>query len=195
MKSVNDPLDDPRWLKFRAEFEARGYGLKGLWHASDNIIIWAVYKTREGVPDPKHHTIVTRHYGEGNGFGVWLESRTNDIAGGVEEIIGKPSIATDLTREQIERLLFGHGGSISASWMHELTPHHAPKPIGATVTYTPEIGARRTKTYDLAAIVTGLTLMAQKEPRAWAQFMTENDDDATFDYAWQFIIFGKEVYS
>jgi hypothetical protein len=85
MKTVNDPMDDPRWVQFRKGFEAHGHSLKGLWHASDGIIIWAVSDGPSG--PPKHRTIVTRFY-EGGGFGVWLESGVGDIDKGVEEVIG-----------------------------------------------------------------------------------------------------------
>lgn len=91
MKKVADPMDDPLWLAFRKALEVRGYTLKGLWHASDNIIIWVVSDGPNG-EQPKHRTIVTRFY-EAGGFGVWLESNTGAFDEGAAEIIGtaKPS--------------------------------------------------------------------------------------------------------
>jgi hypothetical protein len=87
-KKFADPLDFPAWIEFRKGFEPRGYMIRCIWHASDEIRIWAVFAKSEELPAPKHPTFITRHYPDGNGFGVWLESCTGKIDEGVDEIIG-----------------------------------------------------------------------------------------------------------
>lgn len=117
MKKISDPMDDARWLAFRKALEDRGYGLKGLWHASDNIVVWAVYVTKEGATPPAHPTIITRFY-EGGGFGVWLESRTNGFEEGAAEIIGVPkpeTTAVDFVETSGRYFVRGHLGTDPSS--------------------------------------------------------------------------------
>lgn len=82
-KKLGHITDNPRFLAFRAAVEATGHGLGILWTASDGIYIMAV----TGPGDVAHRTIVVRDYGDDNGFGVWLESRTGAYDAGVEEIL------------------------------------------------------------------------------------------------------------
>lgn len=79
-------LDQQTWLDFRKEFEDRGFRLKCIFRASDEIRIWVVSDGPDG-KQPKHRTFMTRHYLGGGGFGVWLESRTGKIKEGVDEVI------------------------------------------------------------------------------------------------------------
>jgi hypothetical protein len=47
---------------------------------------------------------------------------------------------------------------------------------------------------DFAAIRKGLTLLAEKYPRHWADFLSENDDASTADVFLQLCLFGEVVY-
>lgn len=106
-------------------------------------------------------------------------------------------ISTTLTDKRIADLLHGHQGGMSP-WLHSLT---------GNLIQDGRIGVHFDKEDDEEGdgkgklVITreevqkGLTLMAQNSPNQWAQFMTENDDDITFDTAIQYIIFGKLVYA
>ena len=75
--------NNPRFNDFRAAVESRGFSLRIIFDASDGIYVMAVV----GEGDVAHRTIVVRDYGGDSGFGVWLESRTDNYADGAEEII------------------------------------------------------------------------------------------------------------
>ena len=47
---------------------------------------------------------------------------------------------------------------------------------------------------DPTTIAEGLKVMAQKYPKAWADFMAENDDAETGDIFLQCICFGEVIY-
>ena len=99
--------------------------------------------------------------------------------------------------KRVSDLIHGHQGGYSP-WLHELsgkwnTPH------GATVKYDleeeDEGNANGEMTFGRPDVERGLALMALDLPNHWEQFMTENDDDITFDSIMQYIIFGKLVYA
>jgi hypothetical protein len=47
---------------------------------------------------------------------------------------------------------------------------------------------------DRVAILEGLRIMAEKEPRHFADFMTENDDADTGDVFLQCCLYGEVIY-
>lgn len=94
---MTDLFSNPRFEKFRKLFEARGYNLRLLWSAStgrnpsgkgfDDIGCFSVIY---GDPPPAHRTMIIQDYGEHDGFGVWLDSRTSSLSDGVDEVLGTP---------------------------------------------------------------------------------------------------------
>lgn len=106
-------------------------------------------------------------------------------------------ITLEISAKRITDLLHGHGGSYSP-WLHEASGKwNSPK--GFKVKYDLEAGeegdGKGRKIIRPSHVAKGLSLMATDLPNHWEQFMTEDDDDITFDSVMQYIIFGKLVYA
>lgn len=105
-------------------------------------------------------------------------------------------ITLSVNDKRVTDLLHGHGGG-SSPWLHELAGKWTDG-RGFRVKFDREeddegdgkgrmrVGRRK--------VQRGLSLMAQKSPYQWGQFMDENDDEITFDTALQYIVFGKLIY-
>ncbi len=106
-------------------------------------------------------------------------------------------ITIEIKDSRISELLHGHGGSISP-WLGSVSGSWNSG-NGAQVKYDREHDAEGDLTGRKAtgrdAVLRGLTKMATGSPYQFSQFLEENDDDITFDVAWQYIIFGKLVYA
>lgn len=105
------------------------------------------------------------------------------------------NITIALDDKRVFDLLTSHAGRVS-DWLHSVTmPNLKDGGHAHYDTKTDKEGegtGRKHVTYD--QIGAGLAKMAVGNPYQFGQFMTENDDDATFDVAWQFILLGEEVY-
>lgn len=104
-------------------------------------------------------------------------------------------ITLNITDKRITDLLHGHGGSYSP-WLHEVSGKwNGPK--GATVRYDAENGEEGSGKGKMlmtrAKVRRGMEVFSRLP--SFGDFMTENDDDLTFDCAMQCIIFGKLVYA
>lgn len=93
--------------------------------------------------------------------------------------------------KRINDLLHGHGGSASL-WLHSLDGDLPDKV--ATVRFNRENGGCGEKIVERSDVENGLAIMCAECPYQFGEFLDDNDDDITFDTAWQFIIFGKLVY-
>ena len=73
---------------------------------------------------------------------------------------------------------------------------HAELPLkeGGSLTIGDLSNKKVNKILDRAAIVRGLKLMAEKQPRHWTDFMDENDDAITADVFLQLAVFGEVIY-
>jgi hypothetical protein len=104
------------------------------------------------------------------------------------------NIIVTITDKRVNDLLFGHLGKMS-DWLHLVS---GKIDDGVKAVWDREKDAEGSAkgrgSFTREQIEKGLATMAEKAPYQWAQFMLENDDDVTFDCAWQFIIFGKEIY-
>lgn len=105
-------------------------------------------------------------------------------------------VTFEITDKRVTDLIHGHGGSYSP-WLHEFSGKwNSPK--GALAKYDLEAGeegnGKGKMRIGRKAIERGLALMAVDLPNHWEQFMSENDDDITFDSIMQYCIFGKLVY-
>jgi hypothetical protein len=109
-------------------------------------------------------------------------------------------IAFEIDDKRVANLLYGHAGGYS-SWLKELARDSDPTSLGAWATYSREgddEGVFNGSTYiSNEAIAEGLSKMAADGEGSyhWRQFMEGDDDEVSFDTAWQFIIFGKLVYA
>lgn len=93
MGMATDLFSNPRFVEFRAQLERHGATLRCLWSARtgrdpsgkgyDDIGLFQVV----GSVSAAHGTVIVQDYGEDDGFGIWLESRTNDYDGTIAEII------------------------------------------------------------------------------------------------------------
>lgn len=89
-------MKNPRFEEFRDKLEARGYSLRALWggksHPDERYEDVTCYSVLSSGERPAIGTIVIRHYDEGrNGFGIWFESQSDEIARDVETIINGAS--------------------------------------------------------------------------------------------------------
>lgn len=101
--------------------------------------------------------------------------------------------------ERITDLLHGHGGSISGSWLEELSGEWNDSKGHCRVKFLREDqeeseNPKGRKNIGRRTVQKGLALMAEFSPRHFADFMNENDDDVTFDVFVQYCIFGKVIY-
>ena len=106
-------------------------------------------------------------------------------------------IQLPIENKRITDLLHGHGGSMSP-WLHEVNGewHGAGDCCVRFDREEDEEGdGKGHKTVKEDQVKFGLALMAQNSPHQFGQFLNGNDDDVTFDTAWQYIIFGKLVYA
>jgi hypothetical protein len=98
--------------------------------------------------------------------------------------------------KRVTDLLHGHGGRYSP-WLHELSGKWTD-PKGFRIHYDREHDAEGAGTgrgrIGRRKVMRGLTLMALGSPTQFCEFLTENDDDVTFDTALQYIVFGKLIY-
>lgn len=75
-------------------------------------------------------------------------------------------------------------------WGHEAVAHGAP-----FVIRIPDDGDRPVRVSNSKSRISGaLQLMANKFPKAWADFINENEDANTGDLFFQLVCFGAEVY-
>lgn len=107
----------------------------------------------------------------------------------------------EVSDQRINDLLFGHMGRYSP-WLQEVRgEYNGPKETAIAVTYDREDDDEGTfsgnKTLLYVDICAGIQKFANDSDYAheWSYFIKEDDDDITFDVAWQFIIFGKVIYS
>jgi hypothetical protein len=104
------------------------------------------------------------------------------------------NITIEITHKRVNDLLTGHLGRTS-DWLHSVTGEIEG---GFHVHYDREEDAegegKGRKHISYAALQKGLAAMATGNPSQFAAFVAEDDDDITFDVAWQFIILGREVY-
>lgn len=92
-------MKNERFEQFRAQLDERGFLLRALWGGKshpderyEDVTCYSILST--GDERPAIGTIVIRHYDEGrNGFGIWFESRSAEIAADVRTIIGEQSLA------------------------------------------------------------------------------------------------------
>lgn len=106
-------------------------------------------------------------------------------------------ITLEIKEQRITDLLHGHCGSYSP-WLHSASGKwNSTK--GFKVKFDREEDEEGSgngfKTITAKDVAKGLSLMAVDLPNHWEQFMTEDDDDITFDSIMQYIIFGKLVYA
>lgn len=112
------------------------------------------------------------------------------------------NIQTTIDDKRIEQLLFGHRGSVS-DWLHLVNMTDQARGLGAGVDASwdregdPEGEAKGKGHFSYTDIERGIAAWAGSPEGLyqWGCFREENDDDVTFDVAWQFIIFGKLVYA
>lgn len=106
-------------------------------------------------------------------------------------------ITLEIPEKRITDLLHGHCGSYSP-WLHSASGKWNSSK-GFKVKYDLEAGeegdGKGFMTITAPKVAKGLSLMATDLPNHWEQFMTEDDDDITFDSVMQYIIFGKLVYA
>ncbi len=106
-------------------------------------------------------------------------------------------IKINIDMVQLDYLLTGHMGRYS-SWLQEIS---GILEEGFSAKFDREEDDEGTfkgrKKINQRAIAKGLELMANSKEYChhFADFMNENADDITFDTVWQFIIFGKVIYS
>lgn len=106
----------------------------------------------------------------------------------------------EVSDQRINDLLFGHMGRYS-SWLQEVRFAGTDDRLRVAVTYDREDDDEGTfsghKVLLYVDLCAGIQKFANDSEYAhqWAQFLNEDDDDITFDVAWQFIIFGKVIYS
>lgn len=107
----------------------------------------------------------------------------------------------EVADRRINDLLFGHAGRYSP-WLLEVRgEYNGPKETAIAVIYDREeddegtFNGRKTLLY--VDILAGIKKFANHPEYAhqWAQFLNEDDDDITFDVAWNFVIFGKVVFT
>lgn len=74
-------------------------------------------------------------------------------------------------------------------------PHlDLPLVEGGSLTISDQEGVMPDKILDKAAILRGLTIMAEKWPKPFADFMTENDDAETGDVFLQCALYGEVIF-
>lgn len=104
------------------------------------------------------------------------------------------NLTVTISDKRVSELLFGHTGSVS-DWLHSLNGDLADGALAHFDKEDDDEGAGSGKVrFDYAAMAKGLSVMAETEPYQFGQFIAENDDDVTFDTAWQCIIYGKTIY-
>lgn len=107
------------------------------------------------------------------------------------------NIQISIPDKRITDLLHGHGGSYSP-WMHKLKGKWNER-AGATVVFDKnsdeEGGGTGKGVYNRLDVMRGLAILAKESPKHLCQFLEGDDDDLSFDCAWQCIIFGRLVYA
>lgn len=104
-------------------------------------------------------------------------------------------LSLSIDDKRVSDLLTAHAGR-SSDWLHAAAGDIEQ---GFNVKFDresePEGAGNGLKFVGREEIIRGLQLMALEAPLSFAQWLTEDDDDNTFDCAWQFIVFGKLVYA
>lgn len=104
-------------------------------------------------------------------------------------------ITLNVTDKRITDLLHGHGGSYSP-WLHEVSGKWNSRK-GMTVRYDTERGeegaGKGHMTITREKVRRGFEVFSRLP--SFGDFMTENDDDLTFNCVMQCIIFGKLVFA
>jgi hypothetical protein len=109
------------------------------------------------------------------------------------------TINYEIDKSRLYDLFFGHAGFYS-DWIHNIVGNtDINSPTGHYITYdlaTDNEGAGNGyKNVYVDDFIKGLTAMAKNSPQAFCNFISENDDDFTFDLAWQYVVFGEVIYA
>lgn len=105
------------------------------------------------------------------------------------------NVTIEFKDEDVDRLLTQHAGHYS-DWIHTI---NGTLLDGFEIIYDKEgepegMGNGKMKV-DMPEIAKGLAIMAREATHSFAEWCLENDDDISFDSAWQCIVFGKLVYA
>lgn len=108
------------------------------------------------------------------------------------------SIPVGVPRQRIEDLLWGHSLNSADTpwWVSMMRPkgHHYAD-VRADDPEGDEGNGKLRKEVYWSDVIRGLSLMARKYPRHFADWIQENDDLITCDVAWQLIVYGDIIYS
>lgn len=105
-----------------------------------------------------------------------------------------------ITDQRVTELLFGHLGRVS-DWLHSVVGgadvNDTMSPVKVVYDLEKDAEGASNGLLDIgySDIAQGLARMAETEAPHFGAFLEGNDDDITFDVAWQCIIFGKTIYA